>query len=171
MWDGGTIEDPEGVATSEEWIRLYDEMRSHAVISAFDFLGDIFKKAGAADERRHRPFVLTHAVPAALCILLHDWRIWRLAKKWKLFPVDASIIPMAALLIYLDTWDDYRRRGQEQRIFMRTYAVGRNGASVVVEWGDSEELQNEEIKYRAFKKALKNPPFSLKISARMASER
>ena len=143
-------------------------LRSHAVVGSMDFLTEFFRTAAAADETANRPFVVTHAVPAALAILLHDWRIWEDARTWGLFPINFSAMPMAALLIYLDTWDDYRRKGPEPTIFVRDYVVDSRGASVTVEWADSESLDREKLKYRAFRSALCEKPFRLKISARMA---
>ena len=61
---------------------------------------------------------------------------------------------MAALLIYLDTWDDYRRKGPEPLIFVRNYVVDTRGASVTVEWADSQ-LGKEKLKYRKFKSAMR----------------
>ena len=170
-WDGGAVEDEEGLRISSDWIEIYDEMRSHGIVSAFDFLGDILKKARAAGEKRHRPFMLSHAGPAALGILLHDWRIWPEAKAWRLFPVDAAMLPMGALLIFLDTWDDYRRRGGQTAIHVKEYRVHKKGVRVRIEWGDSGELAKERVKYDAFRQALKkNRPFSLTIRAGMAGQ-
>ncbi len=133
------------------WTKLYADLRSHAVIGSLDFLAEVFRTATAADESANRPFVVTHAVPAALAILLHDWRIWEDAKTWGLFPINFPAMPMTALLIYLDTWDDYRRRGRKPTIFVRDYTVDAQGATVTVEWADSESLGREQLKYRAFK--------------------
>ncbi len=167
-WDGGIVPDARGEDLAAVWTKLYDDLRSHAVIGSMDFLAELFRTAAAADETANRPFVVTHAVPAALAILLHDWRIRQDAKRWGLFPINSSAMPMAALLIYLDTWDDYRRKGPEPLIFVRDYTVNARGASVTVEWADSESLEKEKVKYRAFKSALRAKPFQLKITARMA---
>jgi hypothetical protein len=111
-WDGGSIEDADAKKIETAWTAIYDSMRSHAIIGALDLLAQVFSTASAANERKNRAFVVSHAVPAALAILLHDWRIWEDAKDWGLFPVNGTENPMAALLIYLDTWDDYSLRGQ-----------------------------------------------------------
>jgi hypothetical protein len=97
-WDAGAVPDDQDNALAAELTNLYNRMSSHAVISAFNMLASIVEQARAVDERKNRPFVVTHATPAALAILLHDWKIWDDAKKWRLFPVDFGIIPMAALL-------------------------------------------------------------------------
>jgi hypothetical protein len=104
-WDGGAMDDEEAKRIVHEWINLYDNLESHAIISAFDFFADMTRKCRAATRRGNRPFVLTHAAPAALAILLHDWKKWPEHKKLKLIPVNGQVLPMAALLIYIDTWD------------------------------------------------------------------
>lgn len=170
-WDGGIIEDVEGEKISTSWINIYDEMRSHAVISALDFLAHLFTKASASSERKYRPFVITHGAPAALAILLHDWKIWKPeARSWGLYPINAFVLPLAALLIYIDTWDDYKRGGSDPRIYIKDYSVNGKGAVVTVEWGNSQELNKDKIKYIAYKQALDNLQFELKIKAGMAGE-
>ncbi|MBE0535192.1 MAG: hypothetical protein IH624_05935 [Phycisphaerae bacterium] len=162
-WDGGTIDDEEAKELCAEWINIYDSMKSHAVISAFDFLGDLFRKAAAADERKHRPFIVTHAVPAALAILLHDWKIWPSMKSLRLMPVNAIMLPMAALLIYIDTWDNYKRRGEDPMTFVKKYIVDCKGACVTIEWGDFALLSKDEVGYKQYGKHLKNLSFRLDI--------
>lgn len=167
-WDLGAIEDAKGKELGIAWTQLYNTMSSHAVVGALDFLARVFKTATAARERANRPFVLSHAVPAALAILHHDWRIWEHAKRWKLFPIDASAMPMAALLIYLDTWDDYKRKGPDPTISVSEYLVDSDGVQVTIDWADSKLLEEEQKKYKAFKSALQNKPFSMTIKPRMA---
>ena len=48
--------------------------------------------------------------------------------------------------------------------------VDGKGARVRIEWGDSEELEKERIKYNEFRLALKRRPFSLTIEADMADK-
>jgi hypothetical protein len=181
-WDCGAIPDLQAQELEAAWTKLYGGvvrnhgvsesegfvLRSHAVVGSMDFLTELFRTATASDETANRPFVVTHAVPAALAILLHDWRIWEDARTWKLFPINFSLMPMAALLIYLDTWDDYRRKGPDPQIFIRKYAVTARGASVTVEWGDSQSFEKEKLKYRKFKSAVRDKPFRLTIFSRMA---
>jgi len=167
VWDGGTIADQEGRMLEEEWIRIYDQFESHAVISAIDFLSKVYDNARAADEREYRPFVLAHSVPAALAILLHDWRIQNNAVKWKLFPIDVKRLPLAGLLVYLDTWDDFKRKDTTPNIFIKEYKINKKGVHVFIEWGDSTLFENEIKKYEAFKKSLSGGPFQMKITATM----
>jgi len=168
-WDGGSIPDSRGEEIAADWRNTYDKMESHGVIGAIDFLAKAFGAATAADERANRPFILTHAVPAALAILLHDWRVWRKAREWGLVPIDVSVLPLAAVLIYLDTWDDYKRGGPEPSISIREYVVDSKGARVTIEWGDSDALEREKAKYEAFESVLQNPFCALKINAKLGS--
>jgi len=167
-WDAGTLEGEESEGITGDWILMYKDLNRHGIIGAFEFLGRIVRNAAAANEMRHRPFILTHAAPAALAILLHDWRTWPKARDWNLYPVNASTMPMAALLIYIDTWDDYKRKGAEAKVRIKDYKVDKRGAQVVVEWGDSTEWEKQNMKYDAYKKALIEQPFSLIIKAGMA---
>lgn len=167
-WDGGFIDDEDSKRLSTEWINMYSEMRSHGVISAFDFLGDIFEKAMAADERKHRPFIVTHAAPAALSIMLHDWKVWEKMRELKMIPVNMSMLPMAALLIYIDTWDNYKRRGSDPLTFIKEYIVNSQGALVKIEWGDSDLMEKDKIGYMAYKKAITNLLFKLDLKYGLA---
>jgi len=168
-WDAGAVPDEQENALAAEWTNLYDQMSSHAVISAFDMLASIVEQARAVDERKNRPFVVTHATPAALAILLHDWRIWDNAKKWKLLPVDSNVIPMAALLIFIDTWDDFKRKGILSPISIESFTVNDKGVSVTVRWLKAEEYEKEKIKYAAFRKALRNKRFDMDINVKVAN--
>ncbi|MBN1359204.1 MAG: hypothetical protein JW993_01365 [Sedimentisphaerales bacterium] len=168
-WDVGAVPDATDNALATEWTMLYDEMSSHAVISAFNMLASIVDQASAVDERKNRPFVVTHATPAALAILLHDWRIWNAAKKWRLFPVDSGVIPMAALLIFIDTWDDFKRKGQMSPITVESFVVSETGVRVTVRWLKAGEYEIEKIKYSAFKRALKNKMFDMSIAVKVPS--
>ncbi len=167
-WDVGAFPDREDKILIADWTRIYDALQSHAIISSFDMLADICDKVQQAGQRINRSFVASHAVPAALTILLHDWHIWIEAKKWGLFPIDCKAFPMAGLLIYLDTWDDFRRTDDTARIYVRDFCVNKNGASVDIEWNSAEEYQKELVKYTAFIKALKCCPFQLRIDADVA---
>lgn len=167
-WDWGAIDDATGEEIGIAWTQLYNTMSSHAIVGSLDFLARVFRAATAAKQRANRPFVLSHAVPAALAIQLHDWRMWKHAKAWRLFPIDASAIPMAALLIYLDTWDDYKRTGPDPTIYVSDYVVDSHGARVTIDWADSTSLEQEQPKYKAFQSALRKKPFPMTIKPRMA---
>jgi len=163
-WDGGALDDEEAKRIIHEWINLYDSLESHAIISGFDFFADITRKCRAANMRGSRPFVLTHAAPAALAILLHDWKKWPKQRKLKLIPVDGRILPMAALLIYIDTWDNYKRRSEiDPLTYIKSYEVNTEGASVQVVWGDSSKMQQDALGYKAYRKALENLGYTLDI--------
>lgn len=168
-WDAGAVPDDHDNALAAQWTNLYDQMSSHAVISAFDMLASIVEQARAVNERTNRPFVVTHATPAALAILLHDWRVWDDARKWRLFPVDCGIFPLGALLIFIDTWDDFKRKGPMSPISVESFTVGDTGVRVEVKWLKAEDYEREKIKYTAFKKALKNRKFGMSIDVEVAS--
>jgi hypothetical protein len=167
-WDGGGFRDEDGEKLEEEWIRTYDELKWHGVIGAIDYLRLICDNAKAADERRSRPFVLAHAVPAALAILLHDWRVHNDARKWGLFPIRTQRLPLAALLHYVDTWDDYKRKGDNSAVSILDYQIKKRESRVKVEWADEKLFRNESIKYDSFSKALREQVFRMAIDAQMA---
>jgi hypothetical protein len=169
QWDAGAVPDAEDTTLAAEWTSLYNAMSSHAVISAFNMLASIVEQARAVNERRNRPFVVTHATPAALAILLHDWKVWDSAKKWKLFPIDFATIPMAALLVFVDTWDDFKRKGPVSSIMVDSFTINDTGVSVTVRWLKADEYEKEKIKYHAFKKALKNCMFDMNIDVKVVS--
>ena len=163
QWDGGAIDDQEGINLSAEWMTIYDRLDRHGVISAYDFLADILGKMTAADERKHRPFMISHAPLATLAVLLHDWRMWEHAKQWKLIPVDIGQNPLAAILIYIDTWDDYKRRPGDPVVSITEYEVNSKGARVLVEWEDEAALHAQDRKYKSFGEAITGGPPKLKI--------
>ena len=164
-WDGGAVPGKRDNEFAVEWTNIYDQMTSHAVISAFNMLASIVEQASAVEELKNRPFIVTHATPAALAILLHDWRVWEHAKKWKLFPVDCGVNPLAALLIFVDTWDDFKRQGIVSPISVEGFSVRDTGVGVTVRWLKAEDYEKNKIKYTAFKRALKNHRFKMDIVA------
>jgi len=166
QWDGGTIDDHDGINLSAEWRTIYDRLDCHGMISAYDFLADILGKLTAAGERKHRRFMISHAPLAALAVLLHDWRMWEHAKKWKLIPVDIRQNPLAAILIYIDTWDDYKRRPGDPVVAIAKYEVNSKGARVVVEWENAAALQDQDQKYKSFRESLTGGPPSLRIETK-----
>ncbi len=168
-WDGGALVGPDADRLADRWTALFDQMSSHAVIGAFKMLASIVEQAIAVNEKKNHTFVISHAVPAALAILLHDWRIWDDAKKWKLFPVNSGLLPMAALLIYIDTWDDFKRKGLDSPISIESFDISDSRVVVSVKWLKAKEYEKEKIKYAAFKRALKNRPFGMNIRVQVAS--
>ena len=168
QWDGGAIDDEEGINLSAEWMTIYDRFDYHGVISAYDFLADILGKMKAADERKHRPFMISHAPLAALAVLLHDWRMWDHAKKWKLIPVDIRQNPLAAILIYIDTWDDYKRKLGDPIVSITDYEVNSKGARVFVEWENEAALHAQDRKYKSYGESLTGglPKFKIETGTR-----
>jgi hypothetical protein len=163
QWDGGVIDDEDGINLSAEWMRIYDRLDCHGMISACDFLADILGKLTAAGERKHRPFMISHAPLAALAVLLHDWRMWDHARKWKLIPVDIGKNPLAAILIYIDTWDDYKRKSGDPVVSITEYEINLKGARVLVEWENEAALHDQDRKYKSFGESLTGGPPKLKI--------
>jgi hypothetical protein len=168
-WDGGGIGDEDGKKLEIEWIRIYDEFKWHGVIGGIDFLRAVCDNARAADERKARPFVLAHAVPAALAIFLHDWRVHVDGRRWNLIPLSTKRFPLASLLHYVDTWDDYKRKGEEAFISIKDYTISGRKSQVLVEWGDEKLFHNEKIKYDSFQHVLRDEVFLMAIEARMAT--
>ena len=166
QWDGGAIDDQEGINLSAEWMTIYDRLDCHGMISAYDFLADILGMMTAAGERKHRRFMISHAPLAALAVLLHDWRMWDHAKKWKLIPVDISQNPLAAILIYIDTWDDYKRKPGDPVVSIAEYEVDSKGARVLVEWENEAALHDQDRKYKSFGESLTGGPPNLRIETR-----
>ncbi len=163
-WDGGGLDDEESDKILDEWINIYDNLESHAIISAFDFFADVAEKCKASAFRQNKTFVLTHAAPAALAIMLHDWKKWKELRKLNLIPVDGRVLPMAALLIYIDTWDNYKRKGDVDPLtYIRSYIVNTKGACVHVEWGNSSEMKDGTVGYELYQDALENLAFALDI--------
>ena len=172
MWDGGLVPDKRCIERGKALTNLYDSYRSHAVLSAFDMLAEVFDKASAIEEIENRPFVVAHAVPAALAIFLHDWHIWPQVEEWQLYPIDMAALPLAAVLVYLDTWDDYKRKGRDPMIHIDKYQVTRTGATVVVQWANDAQFEREKapIKYSKLKEAIKNRVCGLQINGYVVSE-
>jgi len=166
QWDGGSFDDEEGVNLSAEWTTIYDRLDCHGMIGAYDFLADILGMMTAAGDRKHRRFMISHAPLAALSVLLHDWRMWEHAKKWKLIPVDIRRNPLAAILIYIDTWDDFKRRPGDPSILIADYEVNSKGARVRVEWENEAALHDQDRKYKEFGESLIGGPPHLKIETR-----
>lgn len=166
QWDGGAIDDQEGINLSAEWMTIYDRLDCHGLISAYDFLANILGMMTAAGERKHRLFMISHAPLAALAMLLHDWRMWDHAKKWKLIPVDIRRNPLAAILIYIDTWDDYKRKPGDPVVSIAEYEVNSKGARVLVEWENEVALHGQDRKYESFGESLTGGPPHLWIETR-----
>jgi len=171
-WDAGAFlskkAEAEANAKSAEWIASYNSMRHHGIISGLDFLAESCRIAQAADQSRYRPFIATHAVPAAMAIMLHDWKAWEMMRPMKLIPVNMPTFPMAALLIYIDTWDNYKRRGIDPLTYIKNYVITQRGVSVVIEWGDKQLMRVDEKGYTDYITGLENLLFALDIKYGMA---
>lgn len=167
-WDFGSIRSKGRRVRrlTQEWTRIFDDRESHAVISAIKLLAEVIDKASAARQVHNRSFVVSHAAPAALAILLHDWRLWERAREWRLIPVNMRVLPLGAILIFLDTWDDYKRKPGPAAMRIDKYTVDGHRAEVAVSWARSEDYEKEKIKYDAFPAILENAfiKFDIKVS-------
>lgn len=166
-WDGGLVEDERGVQLGQEWIDIYDTYKRHGVMSAFDLMADVARKMKASGERANRLFTVSHVAPAALAMLFHQWQLWSDARGWGLFPVDMQTHPLAALLLYSDTWDDFKRRAGDPPIAVPEYSVDKSGVRVVVEWQSEAALGSQSRKYTSFAEALTGGPPSFLIDPRV----
>jgi hypothetical protein len=163
FWDPRKPSGPTGRRLEAELVFLYNKSRSHAVIGALDLLAKMIDQADASGPRRCLPIIESFAAPAALSILLHDWKIRKEAKAWGLFPVDGNLLPLAALLVYIDTWDDYRRSNSLSPIDIEAFEVNSRGAKVTTLWQNKGLLAKENRKHESFRSAIVNCPFSLEI--------
>ncbi|MGA2958383.1 MAG: helix-turn-helix domain-containing protein, partial [Thermodesulfobacteriota bacterium] len=71
--------------------------------------------------------------------------------------------PLAAILIYIDTWDDYKRKPGDPVVSIAQYEVNSKGARVLVEWETEAALQDQERKYKSFGESLTGGPPNFKI--------
>ena len=163
QWDFGVVTNAHMDNLCQQLGEHYACFGSHGVVGAVKLLAAIVKQAQASEESVHRPFVITHAAPAALSILLHDWRLWGVAKEWKVFPIKGDILPLASLLIFIDTWDDFRRSGSGARIHVADYSLEDSMVSVTVNWADPIALKNEEVKFEAFENAIRDSEIDYRI--------
>jgi len=146
-------------------IDTYNSFLSHSVISCFDTAADIIKRINSLGIHRtkRKAFLFGHLYLAAISICYHDWHLWEELTLQKIFPLNFERYPFAALLIYIDTWDDYKR-DKKRNILIDAFTICRKEFIVSVTWKEKEQYLKERIKYDSFKKAIIFPKyFSLKI--------
>lgn len=145
----------------------YNKRKSHGVISCFDLSADLLRKMGASNFKS-KTFLLYHIFPAVLAIALHDWKIWKELSEIKVFPIDIKNFPLAALLIYIDIWDDYKRN-KEDKITIDKLNFDDSGVTVYLTWYKNNEYLDEKLKYASFER---NVLFSdLKLKIEVSNER
>ncbi|MCK4250362.1 hypothetical protein KAX97_02890 [candidate division WOR-3 bacterium] len=140
----------------------YNTRKSHGVIGCFDLSADLLRKVNAA-KNVSKTFMLYHIFPATVAIALHDWRIWGDLHKLKVFPVALRDFPMAALLIYIDTWDDFKRQGQKERITINDLSIHNSTVTVDLTWHKSDEYLEEKLKYDSFERNVSFSDLKLEI--------
>jgi len=143
----------------------YNKRISHGVISCFDLAADLLRKIGASKKTRNKTFLLYHIFPAIVAIALHDWRIWEELKPLKVFPMGLEKFPLAALLIYIDTWDDFKR-DEEVKMSIDKIEFNQNQVTIYITWYKKRDYLEEKAKYKSFEKNIcfSKIKFKIKIS-------
>jgi len=139
----------------------YNKLKSHGVIGCFDLSSDLYRKAKASNYKK-RTFFLYHIFPAVLAIVFHDWKIWKELRDVKVFPIDIRNFPLASLLIYIDTWDDYKR-GTDQKITIDNIAFQKDEVTVYLTWHNTDEYLDEKLKYDSFERNVLFSDLKLKV--------
>lgn len=139
----------------------YNKRKSHGVISCFDLSADLLRKMEASNFKS-RTFLLYHIFPAVLAIALHDWKIWKELSEAKIFPIDIRKFPLAALLIYIDTWDDYKR-DKDDKITIDRLNLDDKSVTVCLTWHKNSEYLDEKLKYDSFERNVLFSDLKLKI--------
>ena len=154
-----------GGPTDEKIARLlresYNNLKSHGVISCFDLSSDLLGKMKAA-KLNNKTFLLYHIFPAVLSIAFHDWKIWKDLTELKVFPINIKNFPMASLLIFIDTWDDYKRDGEE-KISIDKLVMDNNQVIVYLTWHKNKDYLDEKLKYDSFERNVIFSDLKLKI--------
>jgi hypothetical protein len=155
---GGAL-DNEGIANV--LTTSYNELTSHGVISCFELSADLVRKLRAS-KSKSKTFLLYHVFPAVLAIAFHDWKIWQRLEEAEVFPIEMKNFPLAALLIYIDTWDDYKR-GKDEKIRIDRIEFGENNVTVGLTWLNPKDYLDEKLKYESFVRNVRFSDFSMKI--------
>jgi hypothetical protein len=140
----------------------YNKLTSHGVISCFELSTDLLRKIDATTEKHSKVFFLYHLFPAALAIAFHDWKIWKELSDIEIFPINIKDHPLAALLIYIDTWDDYKR-GQDEKITIDKIEFSGKEVTVYLTWHKQKEYLGEKLKYDSFERNVLFSEIRLKI--------
>ncbi len=175
-WDFGAVPLESEDRLQQVLLRHYEQLSCHGIIGALDLVGKMLLRVrGASDETSvKRRFLASCVYPAAAGIALHDWRAWEDLTNFGLFPLHADRFPLGALLIYIDTWDDYRRRVDNKGPMQITSLDLCDAVCTVrLEWLDPGLLARQKVKYNAYNQnMLWSRDMSLKIAVgnRAASE-
>lgn len=139
----------------------YIKSKSHGVGGCFELSTDLLGKAKASNFKNNA-FFLYHIFPAAVAIALHDWKIWKELAGVKVFPIDICNFPLAALLIYIDTWDDYKRE-TDQKITIDNIEFQNNQVTVYLTWHKTDEYLDEKLKYDSLERNVLFGDLKLKV--------
>ena len=107
----------------------------------------------AASNSSSRTFRLYHIFPAVLAIAFHDWKIWDDLVDVGVFPINIKSHPLAVLLIYIDTWDDYKRKG-DNTITINNIIFEDQKVTAQITWHNQERYLHEKFKYENFKEKV-----------------
>jgi len=154
----GAILGKKGEELARLLLGLYEQGTSHAITSSVDLAGETLQRVRAAVNHgaELNPQLLAARVfPAAAGIALHDWRVREQFADLGLFPFPAQRFPLAALLIYVDSWDHYRRKPDEPTP-MTVVGLELSDDSCVahVEWYDAREFAEKRVEYDSLRESL-----------------
>ena len=150
-------------------IESYNKLKNHSVISCFDLAADLLRKISVSKLKKDKTFLLYHIFLVVVSIALHDWRIWNDLKDRGIFPLKVENFPLAALLIYIDTWDDFRREGEKDKISIDSILFKRSQCIINITWYEKNEYLEEKAKYESFKKNVRSK--ALKLVIRISNEK
>lgn len=160
-WTGYALGGPVDEDLQNIFVESYNTMGSHGVISCFEFTSDILEKL-AALRSENKTFPLYHVFPAMLAVAFHDYNIWSALRQKRIFPISMRDYPLAALLIYIDTWDDYKRT-KEREVSIDEILFKDNEVTVQVTWANKKAYVNDKIKYDSFRENVTFDDICLRI--------
>lgn len=153
-WDFGSLSGSLEDNLAEALFQRYERLDSHGVAGALDLAADMVRRVRGAseDESVNRPLLASSVYPAAAGIALHDAAVWEELSSYGLFPLHAERFPLGALLLYLDTWDDHRRRLDGKDLMrVASFELGESGCMVVPEWYDSDRMSRKRAEYHDYR--------------------
>jgi hypothetical protein len=160
-WDlgAGVSDGPIEQEIRRSLVRWYSEF-DHGVVGALDLAADMVKRVRAGEGENgdavDRSFLVSHVYPAAAAIALHGWKMWEEFRSVKLFPFQAGHYPLAGILIYLDTWDEFRRKdGVEMAV--TGFELEDTKATVRVQWADELHAKEAQFAYDNYRQNVAWP--------------
>jgi hypothetical protein len=156
-WDYGSVGGGLDDEMEELLRRWYATLEFHGVVSALDLAAEMIR--GVQSKRRKNAaidsaFLAGHVFPAAAAIALHEYRLWPHLRRCHLFPFRAARHPLAGLLMFLDTWDDYRRVDPNEMTVAGLELTERS-ATVRVRWRDPKRLSRARAGYEDYAKSVR----------------